>query len=322
MYENIASNRRRTVFIIVAFIVFIVALGFSIGYIIDYRYGISGSYSILFMILALIFAVIASIGSYFYSDRMVLSITGARPLSREENPRVYYIVEGLAIAAGVPMPKVYVIEDRGMNAFATGRNPQNSIIVLTSGLISNLDDEEIKGVVAHELSHIKNYDILLGTIIVILVGMVTIVSNIMFRGFLFGGGRRSSSSRSPGGNIFGIILMIVGLILIILSPLIALIIRFAITRQREYLADADGAMITRYPPGLASALKKISTYSEVRTANNATEHMFIAKPFGKNTKVMFSNLFNTHPPVSERIKRLEKMSLGIGMDNTVQVKTQ
>jgi heat shock protein HtpX len=318
MYENIARNRRRTILIIVLFILFIVALGFAIGYIIDYIYNINGSYSILFMILALVFAIIASIGSYFYSDRMVLGISGAKPLSREENPRIYYIVEGLSIAAGIPMPKVYVIEDKGMNAFATGRNPQNSVVVLTRGLIANLNDEEIKGVIAHELSHIKNYDILLGTIIVILVGMVTIVSNIMFRSFLFGGGRRSSSSRSSGGNIFGIILMIIGLILIILSPIIALIIRFAITRQREYLADADGAMITRYPPGLANALKKISTYSEVRTANNATEHMFIAKPFGKNTRLMFSKLFNTHPPVSERIKRLEKMSLGIGLKNTGQ----
>jgi heat shock protein HtpX len=319
MYENISRNRRRTVLIIALFIVFIVALGFAIGYIIDYRYGISGSYSILFMILALIFAVIASIGSYYYSDRMVLGISGARPLSRQENPRIYYIVEGLSIAAGIPMPKVYVIEDRGMNAFATGRNPQNGVVVLTQGLISSLNDEEIKGVVAHELSHIKNYDILLGTIIVILVGMIAIVSNIMFRGFFFGGSRRSSS-RSSGGNIFGIILMVIGLILIILSPIIALIIRFAITRQREYLADADGAMITRYPPGLASALKKISAYSEVRTANNATEHMFIAKPFGRNTRVMFSNLFNTHPPVSERVKRLEKMSLGIGINSAEQAK--
>lgn len=322
MYENISRNRRRTILIIFFFIVFIAALGFAIGYIIDYRYGISGSYSILIMVFALIFAAIASLGSYYYSDRMVLGITGARPLGREEDPRIYYIVEGLSIAAGIPVPKIYVIEEQGMNAFATGRNPNNSVVVLTRGLINNLNDEELKGVVAHELSHIRNYDILLGTIIVILVGMVTIVSNIIFRGFLFGGGRRSSSSRSSGGNIFGIIFMIIGLILIILSPLIALVIRFAISRQREYLADADGALITRYPPGLANALRKISANSEVKTANNATEHMFIEKPFGKNTRVAFSSLFNTHPPAGERIRRLEEMSLGIGLNQNSSIESK
>ena len=314
MYERIASNRRRTTFIIIIFVIFIAALGFAIGSYIDYRYGVSQGYSILLMVFALIIAVIASFGSYFYSDKIVLGLTGAEPLSREENPRVYYMAEGLSIAAGIPMPKVYVIEEQGMNAFATGRNPEHGVVVLTRGIINSLDDEELKGVIAHELSHIKNYDILLGTIIVILVGMVTIISNIMFRGFLFGGGRRSSSSsKNSGGGIFSLIFMIIGLVLIILSPLIAMYIRFAVSRQREYLADSNGALITRYPAGLANALKKISMYSEVRTANNATEHMFIASPFGKNTKVAFSSLFNSHPPIAERIKRLEEMSLGIGI---------
>jgi heat shock protein HtpX len=314
MYENISSNRRRTVFIILLFIVFITAIGFAIGYYIDYRYGISSGYSILLMIFALIFAIIASFGSYFYSDRMVIALTGARPLARDEDPRVFYAAEGLSIAAGIPMPKIYVIDEPGMNAFATGRNPQNSSIVLTKGLTANLDEEELKGVIAHELSHIKNYDILLGAIIAILVGMVTIIANIVFRSFLFGGNRRSSNKSSSGG-IFNLIFLVIGLVLIILSPVIAMIIRFAISRQREYLADSNGALITRYPAGLANALRKISQYSEVRTANNATEHMFIAKPFGNKNRAAFSGLFNTHPPIEERIKRLEKMSLGIGVKN-------
>ncbi len=318
MFENIASNRRKTVFIIILFIVFIAALGYAVGIYIDYRFGISGAYSILFMIFALIIAVAVSFGSYYYSDRIVLGLTGARQVSRQEEPRVYYMVEGLSIAAGLPMPKVYIVEEAGMNAFATGRNPQNSAVALTRGLVNNLDDLELKGVIAHELSHIKNYDILLGAIVIVLVGMVTIISNIILRTFIFGGGRRSSS-RSSGGGLFNIIFLAAGLVLILLSPIIAAIIRFAVSRQREYLADSNGALITRYPAGLSNALKKISAYSEVMTANNATEHMFIASPFGKNTKVAFSGLFNTHPPVAERIKRLEQMSLRIGIKSDSEI---
>lgn len=318
MFENIASNRRKTVFIIILFIAFIAALGYAVEIYIDYRFGISGAYSILFMIFALIIAVALSFGSYYYSDRIVLGLTGARQVSREQEPRIYYMVEGLSIAAGLPMPKVYMLEEAGMNAFATGRNPQNGAVALTRGLVNNLDDQELKGVIAHELSHIKNYDILLGAIVIVLVGMVTIVSNIIFRSFIFGGGRRSSS-RSSGGGLINIIFLAVGLALILLSPIIAAIIRFAVSRQREYLADSNGALITRYPAGLANALKKISAYSEVRTANNATEHMFIASPFGKNTKAAFSGLFNTHPPVGERIKRLEQMSLKIGIKSDREI---
>jgi heat shock protein HtpX len=314
MYENINSNRRKTAAIIVLFVIFITAIGFSIGYYIDYRYGISGGYSILLMIFALIFAAITSLGTYYFSDRVVIGLTGARPLARDEDPRVFYAVEGLSIAAGIPMPRIYVIDEPGMNAFATGRNPANSVIVLTRGLIANLDDEELKGVIGHELSHIKNYDMLLGTVIVILVGMLTVISNIILRSFLFGGGRRSSS-KSSGGGIFNILFLAVGLILIMLSPLIAMIIRFAVNRQREYLADSNGALITRYPAGLANALKKIGAYSEVRTANNATRHMFIASPLGSRNSTVFSGLFNTHPPLEERIRRLEKMALGIGVKN-------
>jgi heat shock protein HtpX len=199
-----------------------------------------------------------------------------------------------------------------MNAFATGRNPQNGVIVLTEGLIENLNDEELKGVISHELSHIKNYDILLGTVIVIFVGMISIISNIALRSFFFGGGR-SKSSRKSGGGILSLIFLLLGLLLLIFSPVIATLIRLAISRNREFLADSTGALISRYPAGLASALKKISESSKVRTASNATAHLFIADPFGSKVKSFLSNLYSTHPPIEERIRRLESMSLGVGV---------
>lgn len=312
MYEQIASNRAKTVFIIIGFVIFITAIGFAVGYYIDYRYGINSNYSILLMVFALILAIIMSFSSYYYSDKIVLALTRARPISREENPRVYYAVEGLSIAAGLPMPRIYTIDDDGMNAFATGRNPQNGVMVFTRGLLDNLNDEELKGVVSHELSHIKNYDILLGTIVVILVGMITIISHIILRSFIFGGGGRRSS-KSSGGGILTLIFLVVGIALLILSPIIATLIRLAISRNREFLADSTGALVSRYPAGLANALRKISQHSEVRTASNATAHLFISNPFGSRSKAMFGNLFNTHPPTEERIRRLESMSLGVGV---------
>lgn len=311
MYEHIAKNRTKSVFIIAGFVIFITVVGFALGYYIDYRYGVSSYNSIVFMIIALIIAIIASFSSYYYSDKIVLGLTGAKPISRSEEPRIYYMVEGLSIAAGLPMPGIYMIEDKGMNAFATGRNPQKGVIVFTRGLLGNLNDEELKGVISHELSHIKNYDILLGTVVVIFVGMLSIISNIVLRSFFFGGRRRTG--RSSGGSILSIVFLVVGLLLLILSPLIATVIKLAISRNREYLADSTGALISRYPAGLASALRKISKYSEVRTASNATAHLFIANPFGSKKKALFSNLFNTHPPTEERIKRLENMSLGVGV---------
>ncbi len=311
MYEHIGKNRAKTYFIILGFLVFIGLIGYFVGVYLDYRYGLRGEYSILLMAAALVIAAIVSFASYYNSDKIVLGLTRAKPISREQNPRIYYMVEGLSIAAGMPMPRIYMIDDSGMNAFATGRNPEKGVIVFTRGLIENLNDEELKGVAAHELSHIKNYDILLGTVIVVLVGMITIISNIMLRSFFFGGRRRSS--RSSGGGIISLILMVVGIVLILLSPLIAAAIRFAVSRNREYLADSSGALITRYPAGLASALEKISNQSAVRTANNATAHLFIANPIGKKNTAMFKSLFNTHPPVEERIKRLKGMSLGVGV---------
>ncbi len=199
-----------------------------------------------------------------------------------------------------------------MNAFATGRNPQKGVVVFTQGLLDKLNDEELKGVIAHELSHIKNYDILLGTIVVVMVGMISIISHIMLRSMIFGGSGRRRTSRSSGGGILSLILLVGGILLVLLAPVIATIIRLAISRNREFLADSTGALVSRYPAGLANALRKISAHSEVKTANSATAHLFIANPIGKKSRVMFKSLFNTHPPTEERIRRLENMSLGVG----------
>jgi len=316
MYQNIASNKAKSVFTIIFFVLFIAAVGYFIGYIFDYRYGTGSNLSLLILVIAFIIALITSFTGYYYSDRIVLQISGAHPIEKDKDISVNYMVEGLSIAAGIPMPKVYIIEENGMNAFATGRNPKNGVVVLTRGIINNLNDEELKGVISHELSHIKNYDILLGTVIVIFVGMLSIASNIMLRSFFFGGGRRRSNDRSGGGGgIFGLVIFIIGLVLILLSPLIGSLIRMAISRNREFLADSNGALISRYPAGLANALRKLNNFSEVESARSATSHLYIADPLTKKNKPVFSGLFSTHPPIEERIKRLDEMSLGIGIKN-------
>lgn len=310
MYEHIAKNRAKTILIIIGFVFFLSLIGYFVGMYFDYRYGMGTAYSVALMVVALIIALFASFGSYYFSDRIVLSMTGARPVSREDDPRLYYMVEGLSIAAGLPKPAIYIIYDQGMNAFATGRNPKKGVIVFTRGLLESLNDEELKGVISHELAHIKNYDILLGTIIVVLVGMVSIIANIMTR-LLFFGGRGRRSTKGSGGGIIMIVVLVIGVLFIIVSPVVAMIIRMAISRNREYLADSTGVLISRYPPGLASALRKISSNSEVKTASSATAHLFISNPLGEKSRVMFKSLFNSHPPVKERIERLNEMSLGV-----------
>jgi len=313
MYQQIAANKAKSVFTIILFILFLGAIGYFIGLFFDYRYGVGNYFSIIILIIAFIIALIASFTSYYYSDKIVLQMSNARPIDKEADARVNYMVEGLSIAGGIPMPKVYIIEENALNAFATGRNPQNGVLVLTRGIIDNLNDEELKGVISHEISHIKNYDVLLGTVIVIFVGMLSIASNIILRSFFFGGGRRRSNDRSGGGGIFALVFLVIGLVLIILSPIIGTMIRMAISRNREFLADSNGALISRYPAGLANALRKISANSAVESANSATSHLFIADPLTKKNKPLMANLFSTHPPIEERIKRLDEMSLGIGI---------
>ncbi len=253
--------------------------------------------------LALAFAFAMSFGSYWYSDKIVLAISKARPVDRDIEPYLVNTIEGLAIAAGMPVPKAYVIDDPAPNAFATGRNPENAAIAVTTGLVQLMNRQELEGVIAHELAHIKNYDTLLQTLAAVLAGSVTLISEWMLRSFWWGGGRR----RGNEAGQLGAVLMVVALILAVLAPIAATLIRLAISRKREYLADASGALLTRYPPGLAGALRKIAAdHNQLRVANKATESMYIVNPLRKLGGSM-NSLFNTHPPLEERIARLEAM---------------
>lgn len=274
------------------FFVVIIAL----GYFISYYYN---SPAILYV--AVIFSLFMNIASYWWSDKIVLSMSGAKEAKHDEYEDLYHIVENLSITAGLPMPKVYIINDSSPNAFATGRNKDHAVVAVTTGLLQILNKTELEGVIAHELSHIGNKDILLSTVIVVLVGFVSILANMFMRGNF-----RGSRDNDKGGNI----LAIVGIIFVILSPIFAKLIQLAISRKREFLADADGILLTRYPEGLASALLKISQVGiPMQHANNATAHLFIANPFGLPAQTggagkKVAGLFSTHPPVEERIKSL------------------
>ncbi len=270
------------------------SLVIGIGYFISYYYN---DESILY--IAIIFSVLMNIAGYWYSDKIVLSMSGAKEAKREEYFDLYNDVQNLSITAGLPMPKVFIISDPSPNAFATGRDKNHATVCVTTGLLKILDKNELEGVIAHELSHIGNRDILLSTIVVVLVGFVSILANIFTRGMFFG-----RSDEEKGGGI----LQIIGIIFIILSPIAATLIQLAISRKREFLADASGALLTRYPEGLASALRKISAANiPMKNPNHATAHLFIANPFGNAGKKV-SNLFSTHPPVEERIKALTNMN--------------
>lgn len=286
VYTHQDSNIRKTWFLMFMFFVVIVGL----GYFISYYYN---NTSVLY--IAIIFSVIMNVVSYWYSDKIVLSISGAKPADHATYPEFYHIVENLSITAGLPMPKIYIISDMSPNAFATGRNKEHAVVAVTEGLLKILDKKELEGVIAHELSHIGNRDILLSTVIVVLVGFVSIIANIFMRSGVRGGDRDSK-----GGNIFAI----VGIIFVILSPIFAKLIQLAISRKREFLADASGVLLTRYPEGLASALQKISIANiPMQKTNSAISHLYISNPLSKvNNK--FFNLFSTHPPVEQRVKAI------------------
>ena len=255
-----------------------------------------GNTSILY--IAVLLAVFMNVFSYWFSDKIVLALHKARPATRQEYFDLWNATENLSITAGLPMPRLYVVEDAAPNAFATGRDRRHAVVAVTTGLLKILDKNELEGVVAHELSHIGNRDMLLSTVVVVMVGFVALLSDFFLRSQLWGGNR----SRNNNG---GAILLVIGLILAILTPIAATLIRLAISRKREFLADATGVLLTRYPEGLASALKKISATSvPMRSANNATAHLFIANPFGAQSTSGFHKLFMTHPPVEERIRAL------------------
>ena len=295
MYQQITSNKRKSVLLTTLFVAVVLLLGWLIGQITN-----TGS---TFLIIAIVLSIMMSFTGYFAGDKIALATSGAKQIKKQDNPYVWRLIENLCITAGLPMPKVYIIDDPAPNAFACGRDPKHASIALTTGIINMLENEELEGVIAHELSHIKNYDIRLMTLVGVLLGTVVLLSEFFIRGSFFGMGRRRDSQ---GGNM-GTILMIAGIVLAILSPIIAQLIQLAISRKREFLADASGALLTRYPEGLASALEKISQYPKpLRHAKNAMAHFYIINPFGK-TKVFMSKMFSTHPPVEERIKALREM---------------
>ncbi len=298
MYEQIARNKWKSAALVLFFVVFIFVLTWVFEQVTGWGKG--------GLVLALVVSMLMAAGGYFASDKIVLAISRARPVTKEEFPYLYNVVEGLTIAAGIPAPRCYVIEDTAPNAFATGRDPKNAVICVTTGILQKLNRVELEGVVAHEMSHIKNYDVRLQTVVVVMAGVVALLSDWILRSFLWGGGRRRSrNDRGSGGA--GAILIVAGLVLALLSPLIATIIQLAVSRKREFLADASAAMLTRYPAGLASALRKISADTEpLEAANKATAHLYIVNPL-KDIKGGVNKLFSTHPPIEERIAALERM---------------
>jgi heat shock protein HtpX len=296
IYNQADKNTRLTWVYIAGFLVFVILVGYVFA-------GAMKNSAILY--IAVIFSIVMSFVSYWWSDKIVLSMSKARLATHENAREVYHLVENLCITAGLPVPKIYIIEDSSPNAFATGRNPEHAVICLTTGIINLLEKSELEGVIAHELSHVGNRDILLSTVVVVLVGFVTLLAD-WFRNWTFWGGGRKRDSDSEG-NQLQLVLMIVAIVLSILAPIAALLMQLAISRKREFLADADGALLTRYPEGLARALEKISADPKpLVEANRATAHLFIVNPF-KGKKM--SSLFMTHPPIEERIKALRGMDI-------------
>ncbi|MBN2184738.1 MAG: M48 family metallopeptidase [Candidatus Krumholzibacteriota bacterium] len=294
MYDNISANKRNSWLLVISVTVFLLILGYFLG---DF-YG-SGYFG---MGLAVTFAVISALLSYYGGDKMILGMSKALRIEKKDYPQLFNVVEELSIAAGVPVPAIYVIDDTAPNAFATGRDPGHSAVAITTGLLEKLDRDELQGVMAHELSHIGNRDILFSMMVGIMVGSIVLISDFFLRSVFWGGGRKKSRDKGGSGPM-----IIIALLLAILAPIFAKILQLAVSRQREYLADASAVQLTRYPAGLASALKKISSDEEVlEVANRATQHMYIVnpiKPFEKRAK----SLFSTHPPIEERITRLENM---------------
>lgn len=289
LYQERSSNVMKTWFLMIGFFGIVVGIGWAISW-------YYGSPEILWG--AVIFSLLMNVGSYWFSDKIALSMNGARPASREEFFDLYTVTENLAITAGMPMPKLYVIEDPAPNAFATGRDEKHAVVAATTGLLQILDRTELEGVIAHELSHIKNKDMLVMTVAVVLAGFVAIVADIFLRMSFFGG----SSDRDSKAGLLVAVLAIVG---IILAPLAAQLIQLAISRRREFLADSSGALLTRYPEGLARALQKIAGDGRpMKRANHATAHLFIGNPFGAEAGKAMNRLFATHPPVEARVAAL------------------
>lgn len=292
LYTQKDSNIRRTWFLMTLFLIILIAIGWVFS-------RIYGNPAIL--VVFVFFSLIMNFISYWYSDKIVLAISRAKEIKHEDNRELYHLVENLCITAGLPSPRLYLIDEPAPNAFATGRNAEHAVVAVTSGLLGRLDKSELEGVLAHELSHIGNRDMLLATVVVVLVGFVALLSDFFMRSMFWGGGR-NRNSEGRGGGYF----MLIGIALAILAPIATMLIQLAISRKREFLADASGALLTRYPEGLARALEKISKDpTPLKFANKATNHLWIASPIKKK----MASWFMTHPPVEERVKRLMEMKV-------------
>ncbi len=290
LYQERSQNQWRTALLMVVFLAMVV----GIGYFISYYYN-----NPALLYIAIVIAVGMNIYSYWFSDRQVLSLTGARPATREKYFDFYTVTENLAITAGMQMPKLYVIDEPAPNAFATGRNEAHAVVAATSGLLGMMNRQELEGVIAHELSHVRNKDILLSTVAVVLAGFIAIIADMFLRVSFWGGGSRDNENRGGG------LLMILGIVALVLAPIAAQLIQLAISRRREYLADASGALLTRYPEGLASALQKLGNYAApMQNPSHATAHLFISDPFGPKPTDIIDRLFSTHPPIRDRVTAL------------------
>lgn len=293
LYTHQGENIRKTWFLMAMFLVLIIAVGYGISWYLG---------NPLIMYIAIAFALLMNVGSYWWSDKLVLKMTGAVPADPHQHQELINVVENLAITAGLPMPKVYVVNDPSPNAFATGRNPEHAVVAATTGLLQILDRTELEGVMAHEMAHVGNRDMLVMTVAVVLAGFIAIVADFFMRSLLWGGG--NDRNKSP-------VLLVVAIVGIILAPIAAQLLQMAVSRKREYLADATGALLTRYPEGLASALEKISrTARPMQRASHATAHLFISDPFAGDKRSVWQKiggLFHTHPPAGERIARLRRM---------------
>jgi heat shock protein HtpX len=294
LYKHKDSNIRKTWFLIAVFLLLIIGLGWVFSYVFENQF---------ILIFAILISVFMSFASYWWSDKLVLKITHAQPLKKQDNPELYRIVENLSIASGLPMPRLYILQEAAPNAFATGRNPEHAVIAVTTGLLQRLNHAELEGVLAHEISHIGNRDILVSTVVVVLAGVVIFATDFMFRSFLWGNGRNRDSSP---------VLILIGIAALIFASLFATLLKLAVSRKREFLADASGALLTRYPEGLASALEKIaSDPTPMRFANDSTAHLYFENPFKGDRKKGrtggFKKLFLTHPPVEDRIKALRNL---------------
>ncbi len=322
-YDQITKNKVKSALLVSLFIAVILALGFFVGYIWGYDYAMLG------LLIAAVIATVMALTSYYNSDKIALASAGAKEVTKEEFPYYVNTVEGLSLAAGIPTPRTYVIDTPAMNAFATGRDPEHAAVAVTRGLLENCDRLELEGVLAHEMSHIGNYDIRLMCMVVVLVGLLVIfadvVTRMIFYGGLFGGRDRDREGIGGGGGIQAILLL-VGLVFLVISPILGTLLQLAISRKREYLADATAAKLTRYPEGLASALEKMAVQAKpFERANAAIAHLFIVEPFKKEAhsgKVHKSSIWSTHPPIEERIRRLRAMSGMEGMYNQAMMEAR